>query len=284
MDVVTVDSHWNILAEKKYGQDDYTVLLSAHMDTVASHPPVPKWRNNKTEIYNMAGNGALGGDDKCGIAAHLAVIREMNRGTQFTGTLKVCFSREEEIGCVGASKAVKLNPEWFEGINACIVVDRKGSDNIVESCGSWERFCSPEYSEFWADMATKTGFMGIIQDGSISDTMIFSELGINGVNLSAGYYHAHTRDEYIRIDELKRTVRWILNGLDEIQSHQFPSFDYEMAMANKSWGGWTWSLKDDSTMIECDCCLVQFPIEQMFDYHGHDVCYNCINDIKEGAI
>lgn len=126
MDSFHVDSYGNLYAEKKYGDSGYTVLLSSHMDTVANHQPDPRWRKHKTEIYNANGNSALGGDDKCGIAAHLAVIRLMNRQTDFKGTLKVCFSREEEYGCVGAGKAVTLRPEWFADIDAAIVIDRRG--------------------------------------------------------------------------------------------------------------------------------------------------------------
>lgn len=225
MDKVDTDGYGNILAEKKYGDSDYTVLLSAHMDTVAREQPDPKWRKNKSEIFT-ASRSALGGDDKCGVAAHLAVIRALNKGTKFNGTVKICFSREEEIGCVGASEAVKRNKWWFEDVDSVIVIDRRGADNIVTGSG-WERFCSSEYAHFWMDMAEKVGFKAVPQEGSISDTMIFSEMGLNGVNLSAGYYNAHTEHEFIVIEELKRTVNWVVEAFENFEQYgKFPDFEY----------------------------------------------------------
>lgn len=282
MDHVFVDTYGNLYAEKKYGDTPYTVLLSAHMDTVAREQPNPTWRKNKTEIYTTS-NSALGGDDKCGIAAHLAVIREMNRGTTFTGTLKVCFSREEEIGCVGAANAVKLTPEWFKDINACIVIDRRGGEDIVTSCGYYEQFCSDEYGKFWEEMGKKMdqSFHPKVTAGSISDTMIFSELGINGVNLSAGYYNAHSKDEYIKIDELKRTVKWVLIAMNHIQNHVFPSFTYEVeSKPVYSWRDYTSKKYTYSKVwdkwVTCDWCRFEWEESEMvITSQGEHICPEC---------
>lgn len=280
MDSVRLDGYGNILAEKKYGDSGYTVLLSAHMDTVASVQPNPTWRKNKTEIFTTSGS-ALGGDDKCGLAAHMAVIRELNKGTKFTGTIKVLFSREEEIGCVGASQAVKLSPEWFQDIDASIVIDRRGGDDIVTGCWS-ERFCSDEYGAFWEVMGTELGitsFKPKATDGSISDTMIFSELGINGVNLSAGYYEAHSKNEYIKIHELKRTVRWVTTALDHIEKYTFPSFEYMTDYKydyKYLWKGNTKSSVWDKDWVVCDWCRMEWEdAEMVVTNQGEHICPDC---------
>lgn len=268
MDSVTIDTYGNILAETKLGDDPYTILLSAHMDTVARHRPKPKWRKGN-EIYTQS-NSALGGDDKCGIAVILAVLRNMRR-TKFSGTVKVIFSREEEIGCVGASRAVDLNPKWFEGITSSIVIDRRGADNVVIGSG-FENFCSPEYGTFWEEMSYEVGFTGKQVEGTISDTMVFSELGINGVNLSAGYYNAHTKQEYIKVDETIQTAKWVLAGLDCIQEWvytygDFPAFEYQLPQYSK-YGSYTsayldeWNAKykiDDVYFDTCDFCWQEVP-------------------------
>lgn len=321
MDHVELDAYGNILAEKRYGDSGYTVLLSSHMDTVAHHQPEPKWRKHKSEIFNASPNkSALGGDDKCGIAAHLAIIREMNRQTDFKGTLKLCFSREEECGCVGAAKAVKLSPSFFKDVNAAIVIDRRGADHVIDGSYS-ERFCSLEYSDFWVAMAAKVGFVAKPQDGTISDTMIFSELGINGVNLSAGYYDAHCPTEYIRVDELKRTVRWVLEAMDNIESKgAFPSFHYyeeketkwfpkyqnrlyDFDFDDKYEGLYECSeccdlypahdiiVYDDGSYVcdkcdnfdrieECNYCLGEHDAHEMFDYKGFRLCADCVLDLE----
>lgn len=284
MDNVFMDSYGNLYAKKKYGPSNYQVLFSAHMDTVATNPPVPQWRKNKTEIFTTSGS-ALGGDDKCGIAAFLAIIREMNRETKFNGTLKVIFSRQEEQGCVGASQAVDLNPKWFEDIDTCIVIDRRGGDDIVTGCWS-EKFCSQEYGEFWEQMGKKLDptFKPWAVEGSISDTMIFSEKGINGVNLSAGYYSPHTKDEYIKIDELKRTIRWVLVAMDEIHNHKFPSFKYYSDDVSH-WSSNKYYTSKSTTScgtyftkkwVVCDWCRMEWEDDEMVvTSQGEHVCPDC---------
>lgn len=283
MDNVWVDDHGNIYAEKRYGDSPYTVLLNSHMDTVASHPPVPKWRKGKSEIFNSDGRGALGGDDKCGIATHLAVIRHMNRGTRFTGTVKVLFTRQEEIGCVGASKAVELQPEWFDDIDCSIVVDRRGGDNIIT--GGWsENFCHENFTQFWVDMSGIVGIKGVPQEGTISDTMIFAERGINSVNLSGAYYNAHTKDEYIKIDELERIVDWVYTAFNHIQSYgKFPKFEYDNYTASYTWGGF---MKKNETKIHnstptcgyCDHCgRLHDTWDLDYDDDGLYICNECFD-------
>lgn len=268
---VYVDSYGNILAEKRYGDSGYTVLLSAHMDTVATEPPIPYWRKKRTEIATRS-NSALGGDDKCGLAAILAILREMNRKTNFNGTIKVCFSREEEWGCVGASKAVELNPKFFKDVDAAIVIDRRGGNDVVDG-GSWYPFCSDAYADFWVQMADLTGFKAKREDGSISDTMIFAELGINGVNLSAGYYNAHTKDEYIKINELKRTVRWVLTALDNIESYgKFPAFESKYNVS------WTRYYSSKGTVGYCDNCGELYDLSEMIEDDGYYYCEGCLFD------
>lgn len=283
MDNVFTDDYGNLYAEKKFGDSDYTVLFSSHMDTVAHKQPIPQWRKNKTEIFTTSGS-ALGGDDKCGIACFLTVIREMNKTTKFTGTLKVIFSREEEVGCVGASRAVKLTPDWFKDVKACVVVDRRGGDNIVT--GTWgDNFCSDDYAQFWVKMANKVGFKAIPQDGSISDTMIFSELGINGVNLSAGYYEAHTKDEYIKIDELKRTIQWVYTAMNHVQKQEFPKFEYrDDAYKLDYWSNKYYTSSNTSRVwdrwVVCDMCRFEWEEdEMMIDKDGLHICPDCVNHL-----
>jgi len=271
LDRIWFDDYGNILGERRYGDSGYTVLLSAHMDTVAREQPIPYWKNKQRTVIATRSNSALGGDDKCGLAAHLAIIREMNKQTNFKGTIKVCFSRQEEIGCVGAEKAVAYSPGFFADIDACIVIDRRGGNDVVDG-GSWMPFCSDEYTQFWLDMAEKVGFKAQRADGTISDTMIFAELGINGVNLSAGYYHAHTKDEYIKVNELKRTVRWVLTALDNIEQHKFPEFEDKY---NVSWTRY-YSSKD--TVGYCDSCGEIYDLSEMIEDDGYYYCERCLFD------
>jgi hypothetical protein len=81
--------------------------------------------------------------------------------------------------------------------------------------------------------------------------MIFSELGINGVNLSAGYYDAHCPTEYIKIHELERTIHWVYNAMNCIERYgKFPTFDYILEPKYKS--SWATSpISRHGTMMNC---------------------------------
>src|SRR5690606_8667351 len=114
-------------------------------------------------------------------------------------------SREEEIGCVGAGK---IRPDWYVDVDLAIVVDRRGSRDIVVGCGI--AFCSDEVGYFMEDASRMADMDYKATEGGISDAMVFAENGINSINVSAGYYNEHTENEYVVISEMKDTVKLIL--------------------------------------------------------------------------
>jgi putative aminopeptidase FrvX len=205
-DKVEVDLYGNLLATKKFGNGKgATVLLSAHMDTVKGVQKNRKLIENNGVI--TSNKGALGADDRAGIAIILTVLRNM-KDIAFDGTVKISFSREEEIGCIGASQ---IDPKFYDDVDLAIVVDRRGNRDIVVGCG--QAFCSNNVGSFMEDVAK----MADMDDwkcveGGISDAMTFSENGINSINLSAGYRHEHTDKEYVVISDMKDTTQLILQA------------------------------------------------------------------------
>lgn len=209
MDVVKVDSYGNLLAEKKCGNGNgATVLLSAHMDTVKGVLADRKLIITEDGII-MSNKGALGADDRAGIAIILTVLRNLNK-LNFNGTIKVAFSREEEIGCVGASK---IDPNWYKDVDLAIVVDRRGNRDIVVGCCGMA-FCSDSVGYFMEDVAKLVDMPDWkCVEGGISDAMVFAEHGINSINLSAGYMNEHTVNEYVSLKDMRNTVRLILQTI-----------------------------------------------------------------------
>jgi putative aminopeptidase FrvX len=214
------DAYGNLLAEKIVGDGKgATVVLSAHMDTV---DPLPKGRkvlfNNDTQCFTSS-KGILGADDRAGIAIILAVLRNIDK-TSFTGTIKVCFSREEEIGCVGADN---IPVKFYEDAALAIVVDRRGHRDIVTGCGVMHGFCSKEVSSFLEDCSGLLDMNWKACPGGVSDALSFSSNGIHAVNLSAGYNHEHTSKEYVNITHSRDTVNLILQAFSSINSqyHKF---------------------------------------------------------------
>ena len=50
-------------------------------------------------------------------------------------------------------------------------------------------------------------------DGSVADVIHIRNLVPNSVNMSAGYYNAHTSDEYIVPSDVDRIIGWVKNIL-----------------------------------------------------------------------
>ncbi|MDS7057211.1 M20/M25/M40 family metallo-hydrolase [Klebsiella pneumoniae] len=209
-----IDDYGNLLAEKKCGNGKgATVLLSAHMDTVRGVRKDKKLVIENGEIHAVLPDGKrgiLGADDRAGIAIVLTVLRNLEK-VNFNGRIKVAFSREEEIGCVGSSR---IREEWYEGTDLALVVDRQGSRDIVVGCG--QPFCSDAVGDFLEGVAKIADLDFTCVEGGISDAVTFSEAGVNSVNLSAGYYNEHTDKEYVVISEMKDTVRLIMQTLGVI--------------------------------------------------------------------
>lgn len=207
MDTVRVDNDGNLLAEKKCGDGNgATVLLSAHMDTVKGVLADRKLIITEDGII-MSSKGVLGADDRAGIAIILTVLRNLNK-LNFNGTIKVAFSREEEIGCIGASK---IDPDWYEDVDLAIVVDRRGNRDIVVGCGM--AFCSDAVGYFMEEVSKMADMDWKCVEGGISDAMVFAENGINSINLSAGYMNEHTANEYVSLKDMRDTVRLILQTI-----------------------------------------------------------------------
>ena len=231
VDSLKVDDYGNLLGDLKCGDGKgATVLLSAHMDTVKGVLADKKIVENNGVI--MADKGALGADDRAGIAIILTVLRNLKK-LNFNGHIKVAFSREEEIGCVGAGK---IDPKWYEGTDLAIVVDRRGNRDIVAGCGM--AFCSNEVGFFMEDASKMIDMDWKCVEGGISDAMVFAENGINSINLSAGYMNEHTEREFVVLNDMKDTARLILQTIAIINqfSHTFGEVGYENRWA-KSWYG-----------------------------------------------
>ena len=207
MDTVRVDEYGNLLADKKVGNGNgATVLLSAHMDTVKG-VLVDRQLIETEDGIIMSDKGALGADDRGGIAIILTVLRNLEQ-LNFNGHIKVAFSREEEVGCVGAGK---IDEEWYKSTDLAIVVDRRGNRDIVVGCGM--AFCSDSVGYFMQDVSKMADMDWKCVEGGISDAMVFAEEKVNSINVSAGYYNEHTASEYASLDEMGDTVKLIMQTI-----------------------------------------------------------------------
>ena len=194
-------------------QGEAPIMLVAHLDTVHE-------KSVKTICYSPDENilmspQGIGGDDRCGVYA-LVNAYDMAVKKPF-----LLFTCDEEVGGVGAKKfclAHQLGklPDALDNLKLIVEVDRKGScDAVYYDC----------YNPELRDYINSKGFKTAV--GSFSDiSLIAPELGIAAVNLSSGYYNAHTLHEYINRNHLDNTLSKVVEIISDASQDNFPKYEY----------------------------------------------------------
>lgn len=193
-----------------YAAGEVPVLLVAHMDTVHKRTPdIICMSEDKSIMMSPYG---IGGDDRCGVTMILEIIKELR--------CHVLFTEDEEIGGVGAGKfcASGIKPK----INFIIEFDRAHERDAV--------YYELD-NEVFAETVEKYGFKR--DYGSYSDIVdIAPVLGCAAVNLSCGYYNAHTQHEFVSIPQMyaqiERAKKLIAN-----ESENF--FEWKEAKYSRDW-------------------------------------------------
>lgn len=194
-------------------QGEAPILLVAHLDTVHNEPVKVICKSNDGNIL-MSPQG-IGGDDKAGVytlvnAYDIAVKKPY-----------LLFTCDEETGGKGAEKfclAHQLGklPNELDDLKLIVEIDRKGKNDAV-----YYNCYNPEFEEY----ITSKGF--ITADGSFTDICyIAPELGAAAVNLSSGYYNAHTLHEYINRKHLNNTLSKVVEIISDAAKDNFPKYEY----------------------------------------------------------
>lgn len=168
-----------------YAKGEVPVLLVAHMDTV--HPFLPK--DVKDIDGKISSPQGIGGDDRCGIFMIMNIIKNLH--------CSVLLCEDEEKGGIGARKFASSEFISKLDVNYMIEFDRmNANDAVFYSCDN------PGFTDFVTDC---TGFKTAF--GSFSDISVVAPAAkVAAVNLSCGYYKAHTTDEYVVYDEMMNTI------------------------------------------------------------------------------
>lgn len=220
------DLKYNVIDEDGflYAKGDNPVLLVAHMDTVHKE----KCAEIDLKDGRISSPQGIGGDDRCGIWIISQIVKEKH--------CSVLLCEDEEIGTVGARKFIKTDYINNLDVNYMIEFDRKGnSDAVFYSCDN------AEWTDFVVDA---TGF--VESNGSFSDiSVLMPAAKIAGVNLSSGYYNAHSKTEYVIMVDMEMTVN---AALAMIEAECEEPFEYVAKKYNYSWSSLhTPSLKGSGT-------------------------------------
>ena len=170
-----------------YAQGNFPVLLVAHLDTV--HKALPQKLYYDRFTKSISSPQGIGGDDRCGVYMILKIAEKFN--------CSVLFCEDEEIGAIGAEKFTQAKFAKELKFNYIIELDRRGyNDAVFYDCDN------DDFEDFITKDFYKTSF------GSFSDISVIAPfLKCAAVNLSCGYYNAHTVDEYVVIPEMDRGIQ-----------------------------------------------------------------------------
>lgn len=240
------------------------VMLIAHLDTVHKEGVQQICKTQNGNIL-MSPQG-IGGDDRCGVFALVKVHKAAAAGKKPW----LLFTCDEEIGGVGAEKFCehhrkgKLHKELAD-LKLLIEIDRKGElDAVYYECGNEE----------FEDYITSKGFVTAF--GSFSDiSVIAPELGVAAVNLSSGYYNAHTLHEYINRAHLNATIEKVIGIVAEAAAEDFPKYEYvdswdrEWGYGNAHYSGWGGLLRRYGTSEVKDISEeIRDEYEELLDYYS----------------
>lgn len=189
------------------------VMLVAHLDTVHEKPVKDICLSADKNIL-MSPQG-IGGDDRCGVFALVKVYKSVQVKPW------LLFTCEEEVGGIGAkyfclAHKQKQLPNNLDTLKLIIEIDRRGSNDAV-----FYQCANIEFENYIISKGFKTA------QGSFSDiSLVAPELGIAAVNLSSGYYNAHSLHEYIIRAELESTIEKVCEMVAAAAKPDFPKFVY----------------------------------------------------------
>ena len=189
------------------------VMLVAHLDTVHKEPVRDICKSKDGNIL-MSPQG-IGGDDRCGV---YAIVNAYELSVQKPWLLFLC---DEEIGAIGANFFCDVHkesglPEGVDNLKCLIEIDRRGANDAV-----YYECTNAEFEKYITSKGFKTAY------GSFSDiSVIAPELKTAAVNLSSGYYNAHTTSEYINRAELNNTMYKVVEIVSDVAKKDFPKYEY----------------------------------------------------------
>lgn len=162
-------------------------ILSAHMDQVC----FDQLKNIDIDIdHNVFGNTSLGADDKNGVYIVLKLLEA------FPG-MSFCFSVNEESG----GGLWNISDSMPIDIPYCLVFDRRGNTDII---GKSNGYCSKRFENKISKLLKPLGYKP--NSGTWSDANFFSQY-TDSVNLSCGYYEAHSSYEYANLKDIEIAIQ-----------------------------------------------------------------------------
>ncbi|GHS90401.1 hypothetical protein FACS1894139_09760 [Planctomycetales bacterium] len=105
-----------------------SLLLSAHLDTVGDLRAPQIIHDQTADRYHTDGSTILGGDDKCGVAILLALMKKIHAEKIPHGELLFVFSVAEETGLSGVEH---FDPKLYAKLDGGIILDHGALNEVI---------------------------------------------------------------------------------------------------------------------------------------------------------
>jgi tripeptide aminopeptidase len=232
------------------GSTDLYPCVVAHTDTAQEYKPHMRIVKNEKWVFgfdmNTATQCGIGADDRNGILFCLNMLDKLD-------FVKVCFFRNEEIGCVASSAA---DPTFFKDCSMILQLDRNSYDNDLITFTNGIEVCSKEFVHAAADVLKKYDYSP--GTGSCTDVGAIKKLdGVDCIacNISCGYYSEHMDDEVVSIHGFENAINFgyeLIQTLSQVKWYHVPKVpkkveyhykgdkgdfkdDWDSPMYNKPW-------------------------------------------------
>lgn len=210
------------------GESESYPCLVSHIDQVShcNHSKDFKAIETRDIIFGYSPKNRrfenLGADDKNGVFICLECLKKHD-------AIKVVFFREEEVGCRGSSEAMM---SFFDDIRFVIQPDRKGNSDLITNI-SYSELCSEKFLE--EVEPEKWGYRE--ENGLMTDVLTLKEngLGVSCINVSCGYYNAHSDEEITMKKDLLKCLMFIEHIIEDctdvyphvLTDSYFSPYDFE---------------------------------------------------------
>lgn len=198
---VTLDPAGNVYATKgKLEPGEYYPCVIAHTDSV--HEPIPVTIQQPDEdtliAVDEAGRQAgLGGDDKAGIYLCLELMERFPK-------IKGAFFISEEIGCIGSEQC---DMEFFKDVGHAAQFDSPCDTIMTYTCNGVQLF--PDHGPYHGILREECFAHNVTdwQHHPYTDASVIKrENPFPCLNLPAGYFRMHTKDEYVSLAAITNSI------------------------------------------------------------------------------
>ena len=214
-----LDDYGNVIvASGDLSPGAYYPGLCAHLDTV--HSLVPAEDHVVYRVEDPSGSwiyqspSGIGGDDKCGVALVLAMLKI------WPGPLKAFFFLDEEVGCQGSSA---MSSRYFDDVGWLAQPDRRGNSDLIDVY-SGASSVNKAFGKVLRPVASAHGYTSTA--GLFTDVFYLQDrIYLSALNFSCGYFEPHTNGEYVVLADLLKAagfLRDLVAGAGTRRYQRFP--------------------------------------------------------------